>query len=227
MARNSPPQSHSKKRVLIVDDHPMVREHLTEVIRREKGFEVCGEVSEAGAVIGAIAKLRPELLLLDLNLKGVFAFDLIKDIKARYESLPIIVVSMHDESVFAERVLRAGASGYVSKEDPSKTVVEAMSRALTGQTYVSDRMAARLTDAYVRGRHKQSKGSLDLLSDRELEIFELMGHGLGTRRIAEKLRIDVRTVETYYTRMKAKLRLENSMELLMRAIEWVQTRRAG
>jgi DNA-binding NarL/FixJ family response regulator len=174
--------------------------------------------------MATIARLDPRLVLLDLNLKGILALDLIRDIKARHPTLPVVVVSMHEESIFAERAIRSGASGYVSKEDPSHNVIHAIRKVLAGETYVSERLASHLAQVYLHGDDKSHQNSLERLSDRELEIMELIGHGFSNRRVAEKLHIDIRTVETYCARIREKLDLHNSSELLMRAIEWVQSR---
>jgi DNA-binding NarL/FixJ family response regulator len=203
----------------------MVLERMAEVVGQQLDMRVCGEASEAGQVFGAVAKLQPDVILLDLNLKGILALDLIRDIKARYRSLVVVVVSMHDESIFAERALRAGAQGYVSKEEPTSAVIGAIRKALSNQIYISERMAFSLADTFVHCKAKAADSSLERLTDRELEILELMGHGLGSRRIAGDLHIDIRTVETHCARMKMKLNLESSTELLVRAIEWVQSAR--
>ena len=211
-----------KAKILVVDDHPMVRERMMEIIRRERDMEVCGEAADVSQTLAAVAKLHPDVVLLDLNLRGVLGLDLIKDISARFPSLPMLVVSMYDEVVFAERVLRAGAKGYISKEEPTKVVVGAIRRVLANETYLSERMAARLARAYVHGKDKSIQSSFEQLTDRELEILEMIGEGLTTRRIAETLHIDIRTVESYRARIKEKLHLQTGTELLMRAIEWSQ-----
>jgi DNA-binding NarL/FixJ family response regulator len=222
------PQTKSSRRgrtrVLIVDDHPMVRERIAEVVNREPNMEVCGEANEAGQTMATIARLEPDLVLLDLNLKGILALDLIRDIKARHPTLPVVIVSMHEETIFAERAIRSGANGYVSKEDPSQTVIHAIRKVLLGETYMSERLASHFAQVYLHGTDKTSPNFLERLSDRELEVMELIGRGLSNRRVAGKLHIDIRTVETHCARIREKLDLHNSTELLMRAIEWVQSR---
>jgi RNA polymerase sigma factor (sigma-70 family) len=222
MQKSSKPTPPHKVRVLIVDDHPMVRERLAEVVRAERGMELCGALSDGGQVLRDLAQHKPDVVLLDLNLKGVLAFDLIKDIHARHPSVPVLVVSMYDESIFAERALRAGAKGYINKEEPTPLVIEAIRKVLANETYVSQAMSARHAQAYVGGSDRHFDNALERLTDRELEVLELTGHGLTTRQIAEKLHIEMRTVETYRARIKEKLDLKTGTELLLRAVEWLQ-----
>lgn len=222
MQKSSKPTRQHKVRVLIVDDHPMVRERLAEVVRAERGMELCGTTSDGGQVLRDLAQHKPDVVLLDLNLKGVLALDLIKDIHARHPSVPVLVVSMYDESIFAERALRAGAKGYINKEEPTPLVIEAIRKVLANETYVSQTMSARLAQAYVGGRDRRFDSALERLTDRELEVLELTGHGLTTHQIAGKLHIEMRTVETYRARIKEKLGLKTGTELLLRAMEWIQ-----
>lgn len=209
-------------RVLLVDDHPMVRERLAEVIERQAGLTVCGEAEDRLQALEAIVKTRPNLVILDLTLKKSSGIDLIKDIKARWPDLPMLVVSMHDEALHAERAIRAGASGYITKQEATRKILLALETVRKGGIYLSEKMAMRI--AVKATNHPRATGGLELdqLSDRELRVFELIGRGRSTREIAAELNLDVRTIETYRARIKDKLQLNNATELLQRAILWVQ-----
>jgi DNA-binding NarL/FixJ family response regulator len=214
---------HKKSKILIVDDHPMVRERLAQVVNEQTDMATCGEAPNAAQTIAILEKLLPDLVLLDLNLKQSSGLELIKDIRNIRPKLPILVVSMHDESVFAERALHAGAQGYISKEEATVRVVAAIHEVLAGRVWLSKRMHARLLQRFVGNQQPEAGTEMEQLSDREIEIFEMIGRGMATRRIADALHIDPHTVETYRTRIKGKLGLEGSMELLQRAVQWVQS----
>ena len=218
-----PPQSKKKSRILIVDDHPMVRERLAQVINEQSDLVACGAVIDAAQAMMAIERLHLDLALVDLNLKQSSGLELIKDIHCRWPELPMLVVSMHEDSVFAERTLRAGARGYISKEEATVQVVAAIRRILSGDVWVSDRMRSRLLQSFVGHQPAPRTTAMERLSDREIQIFQMVGRGLTTRRIAETLHVDPHTVETYRTRIKDKLGLTSSMEVLQRAVEWVQS----
>jgi DNA-binding NarL/FixJ family response regulator len=213
-----------KPRLFLVDDHPLVRERLRQLIEQQPEFTVCGECSGAAEGLRQITALKPDMIIVDLSLKGSHGIELIKDIKAQHPDMRILVLSMHDESLFAERALRAGALGYVTKQEPAEAILTAIRRTAKGEMYLSERMATQLVGLLLHGPGIFAGSPTGGLSDRELEIFELIGEGQNTRQIAEALRLDVKTVETYRSRIKDKLHLKTSAELLQQAIHWMQNR---
>ena len=208
-----------KHRILVVDDHPIVRQGMALLINREADLEVCGEAEEASAALAAIERLRPDFVIVDLSLNGPDGMDLIKAIRARSAALPVLVLSMHDELTYAERALRAGANGYIMKQEATTRVLTAVRRILKGEVYLSDRAASRVVQQYVRGSARDTSPIAEL-SDRELEVFRLIGQGHGTRQIAEELRLSVKTVESYQAHIKEKLSLRSARELVQHAILW-------
>ena len=218
--RTHPMPAPAKSRVFVVDDHPIVRQGLALMINREPDLVVCGEAEEAQAALIAIEELRPDVLVVDISLPGPDGIDLVKTVRARQASLPVLVLSMHDESIYAERALRAGANGYIMKQEATERVLIAIRRILKGEVYLSDRAASRVVKQYMRGSAAARPSPLSDLSDRELEVFRLIGEGHGTREIADALRLSVKTVETYQTHIKDKLSLRNARELVQHAIEW-------
>jgi DNA-binding NarL/FixJ family response regulator len=213
----------SKKQIFLVDDHPLVRAALSQLINQEGDMAVCGEAEGAPEALRSIAALKPDVAVVDLTLKEGSGLDLVKDLKVRHPELPVLVLSMHDESIYAERLLRSGARGYVMKDQASDKVVIALRRVLAGEVYLSDKMSARILHKLVGGA-PAAASPVDLLSDRELQVFEFIGQGVGTRRIAEKLHLSVKTVETYREHIKLKLKLDNATDLLQNAIQWTQSR---
>ena len=216
--------SAAKSRVFVVDDHPIVRQGLAMLINREPDLEVCGEAEEAQAAIDAIARMRPDILIVDISLTGPDGLDLIKAIRAIETSPPVLVLSMHDESIYAERALRAGASGYIMKQEGTERVLIALRRILKGEVYLSDRAASRMVRHYVRGPAVTPRPAEAELSDRELSVYRLLGEGHTTRHIAEELHLSVKTVETYQAHIKEKLSLRSARELVQHAIAWNLTR---
>lgn len=215
-------------RVFVVDDHPIIRQGLAQLIQQESDMTYCGEAEDAPEALKAIDTANPDILLVDITLKSTSGIELIKDVRIRYPHLPILVLSMHDEAFFAERVLRAGARGYVMKEEATDKVTQAIRRVLAGEIFVSDKMAASMLSKLVEGRSSTNNTfPIDRLSDRELEVFELIGHGMGTRQIANKLHLSVKTVESHRANLKVKLQAKSATELLRHAINWVQGERAG
>jgi DNA-binding NarL/FixJ family response regulator len=210
----------SKHRVLVVDDHPIVRQGLALLIDREPDLTVCGQAEEANSALETIASLQPDIVLLDISLGGQDGLELLKKIRARDTDLPVLVLSMHDELIYAERALRAGADGYIMKQEATDRVLTAIRRILDGQVYVPDRVATRMLKQYARGTASGANSPLASLSDRELEVFRLIGHGSSTRQIAEVLHLSVKTVESYQAHIKEKLALRNARELHHHAIEW-------
>lgn len=212
---------HRKMKVLIVDDHPLLRDGLAKVINQQPDLLVCGEAGDARSGLAAIARTRPDVVIVDLTLNEGSGLDLIKDIRARHAELPILVLSMHHENLYAERAVRAGAQGYVMKREPIGTVIAALRKVLTGNLALSESIVSRLI--VPKGRKAASAAGLstERLSDRELEVFRLLGHGLGTRQIAAKLRLAASTIETHRAGIKRKLGLAGATELVARAAQFV------
>ncbi len=208
-------------RIFIVDDHPLFREGMRQLIDREPGWSVCGEAADAVEALRLVQETKPDLVLVDISLGGSSGIDLIKNLKAEDDELPLLVVSMHDESLFAERALRAGAMGYVMKHEPPKTVKAAIHRVLAGEMYLSEKMAGSLITKLMRGGEPRET-PVCRLSDREIEVFQLLGRGKGTRQIAQELNLTIPTINSFRARIKDKLHLNNSTELLLHAIQWVQ-----
>lgn len=219
----APASRKSKYRVLLIDDHPILRKGLAELINQEPDLMVCGEAEEAPKAFEAVGSLNPDVAVVDISLKGGNGLELIKNVKARYPDLPLLVLSMHDETLYAERALRAGSLGYIMKEEAIEKVLTAIRHVIAGEIFLSDRMKARLINQLVGGRIKQGGSSIDSLSDRELEVFRLIGEGRGTRQIAEELRLSVRTVEAYREYIKDKLNLKNGTELVQHAFQYVHS----
>ena len=216
-----------KAKVFLVDDHPLVREHLTALIQHEADLQVCGEAADAPTALSLISRQVPDLVILDISLKRSNGLELIKSLKEMWPKLPVLVLSMHDEMLYAERSLRAGALGYITKEEATVNVLSAIRKVLRGQVYLSDRMAGRMMKRMVGGVAKEGGSPLEVLTDRELEVFQMLGRGLGTRQIAEELRLGIKTVESYRARIKEKLQLEDGNQLLQHAIQWVQNAPGG
>jgi DNA-binding NarL/FixJ family response regulator len=210
-----------KTKVLLIDDHAILRQGLAQLINQETDMTVCGEAEEAPKGFEAVGTLKPDVAVVDISLKGGNGLELIKNIKASYPALPVLVLSMHDESLYAERALRAGSLGYIMKEEAAETVLVAIRKVLKGEVVLSDKMQARLLHQLVNGRLKQGGSPIDSLSDRELEVFRMIGEGRSTRQIAEELHLSVRTVEAYREYIKEKLNLKNATELVQHAFQWV------
>jgi len=210
-----------KRGVLIVDDHPIVRQGLAQLIDQETDLTVCGQAEDAHQAMRDIRNLNPDMVVVDISLKDTSGIELIKDIKVQYPNLPVLTLSMHDEAVYAERALRAGAKGYIMKQEATEKVVTAIRRVLAGEVYVSEGMAAKMVSKLVAGPAEAGGSPVDRLSDRELEVFRLIGAGFGTREMAEKLHLSVKTIETYRAHIKEKLDLLDANELLRTAITWV------
>ena len=219
--------AENKSKVLIVDDHPIVRQGLAELIDHEDDLTVCGQAEDARRAMKAIKELKPDMVIVDISLKETSGMELIKDIKARHPNLAVLALSMHDESLYAERSLRAGAKGYIMKAEATENVVTAIRKVLCDQIYVGDRMAAKLIHKLVGGKTEIGASAIDSLSDRELEVFHLIGQGCGTRQIGEKLHLSVKTIETYRAHIKEKLNLADAGELLQYAIRWVTSQNKG
>jgi DNA-binding NarL/FixJ family response regulator len=217
----------NRKRVLIVDDHSVLREGLRMVIDQEPDLVVCGEAGDAPQGLEAVGALKPDIVLVDLSLAGSSGLDLIKDIKAQHPGVPTLVLSLHDEALYAERVVRAGAHGYIMKCASSAELLNALREVLNGKVYLSENMASRIMKQ-VFGRHEiePQRNSLEVLSDRELEVFQLIGEGHGTSDIARRLRLSIKTVSCYRENIKNKLQLKDATELVQHAIHWSANLRA-
>ncbi|MGA2749511.1 MAG: response regulator transcription factor [Verrucomicrobiota bacterium] len=221
VTRSKPEAAEAK--VFLVDDHPLVREWLTQLIERENDMIVCGEAEDTHEALEKIEATKPDIVIADISLKSTHGLELVKDLQARLPSLPVLVLSMHDESLYAERVLRAGAKGYITKQEATKRILLAIRQVLDGQIYISEKMASRMVHKMVLGRAHEEKSPIERLTDRELEVFQLIGRGQGTRRIAAELHLGIKTVESYRARIKEKLKLEDGTQLLQHAVQWVHS----
>ena len=208
-----------KLRVVLVEDHPLFREQLAHLINKESDMTVSGETDNIADALRLLESEPTDIVIVDLTLKGPSGLELIKDLKARRIDIPVLVLSMHDELLYAERVLRAGARGYITKNEASREVMSAIRKVLGGEIYVTPRMAGRLLKSISIQPHKET--GVSLLTDRELEIFELIGRGRSTREISHCLHLGVSTIDTYRARIKTKLHLENASQLSHEAIRWV------
>jgi DNA-binding NarL/FixJ family response regulator len=211
-------------RILIVDDHPMMREGLRTLISRERDLTVCGEAETARQALDAVASLKPDLVLVDITLPGRNGIELIKDICALQHALSILVISMHDESLYAERVLRAGARGYIMKQESGPTMMQAIRQVLAGRIYLSEKMSARILENVAGKRANASP--IERLSDREFEVFQLIARGKSTVQIAEELHLSTKTIESHRANVKEKLDLRTMPELISFASRWVETQDA-
>ena len=212
----------AKTRIFIVDDHPLLRRGLAELINREPDMMFCGEAEDSPSAMKAISQIKPDLVIVDISLKGYNGIELIKNIKAFDSRIQVLVLSMHDESVYAMRVLKAGAKAYVMKQEVVDKVMEAVRRIRAGKVFVSERVANRMLDQVVIGGDPAPDSPADLLSDRELEIVNMIGSGLPTREIAAKLHISIKTVESHRARIKEKLNLQNAIQLVQFCVRWVE-----
>lgn len=209
------------RRILLLDDHPLLRKGLSALINQEPDLMVVGEAEDGQQALRALAENRFDLAIVDISLPGVDGIEVLKSLKERFPELPTLVVSMHDESLFAERALRAGARGFVMKQEAVESILTAIRRVLAGQIYVSERIATRMLKKLVDGDARPSARTLDVLTDRELTIFRLIGQGYGTRQIAEQLHLSAKTVESHRAHIKEKLDLASGTELVRYACLWV------
>ena len=215
----SKPRS-KKIRVLIVDDHPITRSGLSYLINHQPDMVTCCEAQNAAEALTGVLEGQPDLVLTDFTLPDKNGLELIKDIKAVRPDLPILVISMHEESLYAERVLRAGARGYITKEEGGERLMRAIRHVLSGAIYVSDKMSARILEIFSGGSAAQSRSVVEELSDREFEVFELLGGGLSTQQIAERLRLSMKTVDAHRAKIKSKLKVRTNNELVAYAARW-------
>jgi len=215
-----------KKRILVVDDHPIVRQGLALLINREPDLVVCGEAEDAMGAMHVLASAHPDILIVDISLNGPDGIDLLKNIRLSHPTLPVLILSMHDELIYAERALRAGANGYIMKQEATENVLVAARRILNGEIYVSTRIANQMLRHYITESGTLRNSSIADLSDRELEVFRLIGEGHGTRQIAKELHLSIKTVESYQSHIKEKLSLRSARELMQRAIQWNMNEKA-
>ncbi|MBM3832514.1 MAG: response regulator transcription factor [Verrucomicrobia bacterium] len=209
----------SKSRILLVDDHPIVRHGLTEMINHEKDLMVCGTAEDLRKALEQITALKPDLVVVDISLKGSNGIELLKNIKVRYPKMLVLMLSMHDEALYAVRALRAGAPGYIMKQEATKKVLTAIRQVLAGEIYLSEKMEKKMMQQLAGGRAGRTGSPIEDLSDRELEVFGLIGQGHGTRQIAEELHLSIKTIESHRAHIKEKLNLKNATELLQHAIQ--------
>lgn len=213
-----------KYRIILVEDHPIVRQGLAQLINHQPGLSVVGEAESAAKALDLVRATKPDLVILDVSLPKTSGLELIKQLKSEKPTLPMLVISMHDETLYAERALRAGARGYVMKKEPSEKMLLAINRVLKGEIYVSDRMKQKMLQHLVSNQVPDENSSpLDHLSDRELEVFQLLGNGFATRQIAEQLNLSIKTIESYRENLKLKLNVKSGAELIQHAIQWMKS----
>jgi DNA-binding NarL/FixJ family response regulator len=213
---------HRKHRILIVDDHPLFRHGIADLINAEADLEVCGEADNCPSALDGIRQLAPDLVTVDISLRGANGIELLKSIRAEHARLPLLVLSMHDEALYALRALRAGARGYIMKQEALDRVMSAIRQVLRGELYVSPSMSGRMIEEFVQGGTGGSGSAIaDRLTDRELEILQLIGQGHGVQQIAEELNLSAKTVETHRAHIKEKLNFQSARELARFAVQWV------
>ena len=224
MSTKPAPKRLVKKKIFIVDDHPMMRDGILQLISKEPDLTACGEAEDAADALAQIEKLKPDLALVDITLRSSNGLELIKDLHLRAPETAVLVVSMHDESLYAERVLRAGGRGYVMKQEGGKKLMEAIRHVLSGKTYVSEKVSAKILDIF-SGRKTDSSSPVEKLTDREFEVFQLIGQGRSTKEIADKLHVSAKTVEVHRVNIKQKLNVATAPELIHFAVRWMQSQR--
>ena len=210
-----------KRRIYIVDDHAVFREGLALLINRTDDLEVCGESNELKGTVGKIRESTPDLVLLDISLKDVSGIELLKDLKKSRIDVPVLVLSMHDELIYADRAMRSGAKGYIMKQEPADRLLEAVRRVLEGKLYLSEKMTERMLAIQFEKKSRSGESPVEHLSNRELEVLELIGLGLSTHQIAKRVNLNVKTVGTYWEKLKKKLNLKSGVELARFAIHWI------
>ncbi len=231
-AASAPPAANESKpaikrrRVVVVEDHTLMREGLMQLVNSQPDLEVVGEAADASKGLDAVLKHRPDVTIIDITLPGRNGLELIKDIKAQIPDQIVLVISMHDESLYAERALKAGAKGYIMKDSDRSAFIDAIRRVLDGGFYVSDKMSAEIFSSFA-GKAQSSKAGVSRLSDREFEIFELLGQGLGTQDIANRLGISPKTVEVHRAHIREKLEMPTGAAVVRFAVRWIETRNLG
>ena len=210
-------------RILIVDDHPMMREGLAQLIGQQPDMMVCGEAGEAGDAVEQVGRLKPDLVLADITLPGRNGLELIKALPALDAPVPVLVISMHDESFYAERVLRAGGRGYVMKQEGGKRIVDAIRQVSAGQIAVSEKMSGRILEIFSGRPPAGGKSAVENLTGRELEVFQRIGQGMGTKELAQELRVSPKTIQVHRANIKAKLQVNSMTELIHYAVRWLES----
>jgi DNA-binding NarL/FixJ family response regulator len=213
-----------KKRILIVDDHPMMRDGLRQLIANEPDLEVCGEAEDAATALALAGSLKPDIAIVDITLRSTNGLELIKDLHIRAPKIAVLVLSMHDESLYAERVLRAGGRGYIMKQEGGKKIIEGLRQIAAGRTFVSEAISARILNSF--SGHTQDKSPVESLTDREFEVFQLIGEGLSTSDMAQKLCVSVKTIEVHRVNIKTKLGVPTAPELIRFAVRWLESGQA-
>jgi len=212
---------NKETRILVIDDHPIVRDGLEHLLSRESDLLICGQAEDAEAGLKALEETSPDLVIVDISLQdGISGLELTKIITEKYPELPILVLSMHDEALYAERVIRSGARGYIMKQEMTGTIVDAIRMVMEGRVYLSERMKTRLIDEKIHQNTKRVQNPVERLSNRELEVLRLIGQGMKTSEIAEKLKVATKTIDTHRYRLKNKLDLKSGAELVKFAVEW-------
>lgn len=211
-----------KHRILLVDDHPITRQGVAVLINQESDLEVIGEADSAPAAIAFLQKQPADLAIVDITLKTTNGIELLKHLRVLAPDMPVLVMSMHDEGIYAERAMRAGARGYIMKQEASNRVLSAIRTVLAGELHLSDRMKERMLHRLVKNRKEEIRFSIDTLSDREMEVFQLIGEGYSTRQVAAKLNLSVKTIDSYREHLKLKLQLESGKDLVRYAIQWMR-----
>jgi DNA-binding NarL/FixJ family response regulator len=223
MTARKPSPAAAQSRIFILDDHPMTRYGIARLIEQEPGLAVCGEAESAQGALAAVNRLKPHLVLADLTLPGGEGLEFIKDLRALHPEVAVLVVSMHDEALYAERALRAGARDYIMKNEGGEKLVEAIRQVLQGNTYLSDSMSGRVLDIFSTRRRRADDSMVGKLTDREFEVFRLIGQGLTTGEIGERLRLSTKTVETHRLHVRQKLQLKSGPALINYAVRWART----
>ena len=226
-ARRPDPRGAGRKKILLVDDHPFMRAGLAQLIELQADLAVAGEAGNPAEALRKFSETRPDLVLTDMTMPGRSGLDFIKDLRAADPGVAILVVSMHDEVIYAERALRAGARGYIMKEAGGENLLAAIRQVLTGQIYLSPRMSANALDIFSGRRPRGSTSPIEKLSDREFEVFRLVGQGKSTREIAQQLHLSTKTVDVHRGHIKEKLELKDSTALVRHAVRWVETQNLG
>jgi DNA-binding NarL/FixJ family response regulator len=219
----SAPDKSKARRIFLVDDHPVTRQGVGVLIDQEPDLVVCGQADSAPAALQMMQKIKPDLALVDITLKTTSGIELLKNVHALLPDLPVLIMSMHDESLYGERALRAGAKGYIMKHEASERILFAVRSVLDGDLYLSEKMKEKMLHRLVRSKKNEVVFTIDTLSDREMEVFQLIGNGFGTREIAEKLNLSIKTIDSYREHLKLKLRLDNGPDLVRHAIQWVRS----
>jgi DNA-binding NarL/FixJ family response regulator len=208
--------------IMIVDDHPIFRQGMTQLINREEDLQVCAEAETAQQALETVQRIQPDLAIVDITLKGTNGIELLKSLRVMAPKLPVLVLSMHDEGLYAERALRAGARGYVMKQEPPEQVILAIRHVIAGELHLSSAMSNQMIHKLIEGGpHEKNRSPIDRLSDRELEVLQLIGRGRGTRQIAEELHLSVKTIESHRAHIKEKLNLSTAPEMVRFAVQWV------